>query len=168
MIENDPYTTPRNASKKPPFIILVCFVGQKSQITSQRNALRKVMNPRQETLTSCSTNAFSFSGPSCIRKSATYAGRPISQMVMLGSVSVQGWCWGMRDGHHQGYVWTQWWGVDSRNVATVARSDPYITPETVIGHFTVPPGSPAWSVGMMVTSRRSAPFRGLPWLVVRP
>ena len=51
--------------------------------------------------------------------------------------------------------------MGSQSVATVVKSDPYTTPETVIGHFAVLTGHCAWSAGMMAMSQRSVKFREL-------
>ena len=78
------------------------------------------------------------------------------------------YCQQKRDGHHCKYVWIQCWGVGSKSVATVVKSNLYTTPETVIGHFTVPTEHCAWFVGMIAMSQRSAKFRELQNSVVKP
>ena len=152
----------------PPFTILVYSVGWTGQIMFQRNARRKVMNPRQGILMSCSINAFGSSGLSCIRRYAIYAGRPTLPMAMWRSVSGGEYCQQKRDGHCHKYVWIQCWGVGSQSVATVVKSNPYTTPETVIWHFTVLTKHHAWFAGMIAMSQRSAKFRELQYSVVEP
>ena len=152
----------------PPFAILVYSVGWTGWIMFQRNARRKVMNPRQGILMSCSINAFSSSGPSCIRRYAIYAKHPTLLMAMWRSASGGEYCQQKRNGHCHKYIQIQCWGVGSQSVATVVKSDPYTTPEAVIGHFTVLTECRAWSVGMMVMSQRSAKFRELQYSVVKP
>ena len=151
-----------------PFTILVYSVGRTVWIMSQSNAWQKVMNPRQGILMSCSINVFGSSGLSCIRRYAMYAGCPTLPMAMWRSVSGGEYCQQKRDGHHRKYVWIQCLGVGSQNVATVVKSDPYTTLETVIGHFTVPTEHRAWFVGMIAMSQRSAKFRELQYSVVKP
>ena len=152
----------------PPFTILVYSVGRTVWIMFQSNAQQKVMNPRQGMLISCSSNAFGSSGLSCIRRYAIYAGHPTLPMAMWRSVLGGEYCQQKRDGHHCKYIWIQCWGVGSQNVATVVKSDPYTTPETVIGHFTVLTEHHAWFVGMIAMSQRSAKFRKLQYSVVKP